>query len=66
MIAGSSLGLLLVSALRLLFAPALNVPAHWQKQQVVPFRIHFSGTALRIAAVAIVVILMIVYQIGKR
>jgi hypothetical protein len=66
MIAGSTLGLLLVSALRLLFAPALNVPAHWQKQQIVPFRIHFSGTAVRIAAVAIVLILMIVYQIGKR
>ncbi len=66
MIAGSSLALLLVSVLRLLFAPAINVPAHWQKQSVVSFRIHLSGAALRIAAVAIVIIVLIVYQLGKR
>lgn len=66
MIAGSSLGLLLVSALRLLFAPAINIPAHWQKQALVSFRIPLSGTALRIAAVAIVIILLIAYQLGKR
>jgi len=66
MIAGSSLSLLLVSGLRLLFAPRINIPAHWQKQALVSFRIHLSDTALRIAAVAIVIILLIVYQLGKR
>jgi hypothetical protein len=62
MVAGSSLGLLLVSSLRLLFAPAVNIPAHWQKQTVVPFR---TNKAAGIAALAIAIILLIAYQIGK-
>jgi len=66
MIAGSSLSLLLVSALRLLYAPAVNVPAHWQKQSVAPFRIPRPNTAISIAALAVAVILLIAYQIGKR
>jgi len=62
MVAGSSLGLLLVSSLRLLFAPAVNIPAYWQKQSVVPFR---TNKAAGIAALAIAIILLIAYQIGK-
>jgi len=65
MIAGSSVSLLLVSALRLLFAPATNIPAHWQKQSLVSFRIDRPNTAVSIAALAIAIILLIVYQIGK-
>jgi hypothetical protein len=66
MVAGSSIGLLLVSSLRLLFAPAANVPAHWQKQSVAPFRINRPNTAVSIAALAIAVLLLIVYQIGVK
>jgi hypothetical protein len=65
MIAGSCLGLLLVSALRLLFAPAMNIPAHWQKQQVAPFRIQWPNKAASITALAIAIILLIAYQMGK-
>jgi hypothetical protein len=66
MIAGSSVSLLLVSALRLLFAPVINIPAHWQKQALVSFRINRPNTAVSIAALVIVMILLIVYQIGTR
>jgi hypothetical protein len=64
MIAGSSAGLLLVSALRLLFAPATSIPAHWQKQSLVSFRINRPDTAVGIALV-IAVILLIAYQVGR-
>jgi hypothetical protein len=66
MIAGSSLSLLLVCALRLLFAPVLNIPAHWQKQSLAPFRIQRPSTAWSIAALAIALILLIAYRIGTR
>jgi hypothetical protein len=65
MVAGSSLGLLLVSSLRMLFAPAANVPAHWQKQALVSFRIQRPNKAVSIAALAIATMLLIAYQIGK-
>jgi len=65
MVAGSSLSLLLVSALRLLFAPATSIPAHWQKQALVSFRIQRPNRAVSIAALVIAMILLIAYQIGK-
>jgi hypothetical protein len=65
MIAGSGAGLLVVSALRLLFAPVINIPAHWQKQSLVSFRINRPDTAMSIAALVIAVILLIAYRIGR-
>ena len=65
MIAGSSLSLLLLCALRLLFAPATNIPVHWQKQTLASFRIQLPNRAVSIAALVIAMILLIVYQIGK-
>jgi hypothetical protein len=66
MVAGSSLGLLLVSSLRFLFAPAANVPAHWQKQSVAPFRISRPNTTVTLAALAIAILLFYVYNVSSR
>ena len=65
MVAGSSVSLLLVSALRLLFAPVINIPAHWQKQALVSFPIQRPNRAVSIAAFVIAMILLIAYQIGR-
>ncbi len=67
MIAGGSISILLISAMRMLFPPVsdrpqgVNVPAYWQKQAVEPV----AAKAIVAAGVVIVITLLIAYQLGK-
>ena len=67
MIAGGSLSLLLISALRLLFPPiadrplGVNIPAFWQKQTLEPI----AARTILFAAVAVVVMVWIAHQLVK-